>query len=240
MKSKHQCSSVSLTALIVTRGEEFAEDMKFDDHPHSPVSTPQMPPSKRRRTGISSWDRHTPISSVLEDIPPASPSTSISSDSSGELPNSPLTLALIGGGVEDDYSGQGKDQVTVCQWEGCDANDLGNMDALVKHIHEDHIGSRQKKYLCEWSDCARKGQTHASGYALRAHVRSHTKEKPFYCTLPECDRSFTRSDALTKHMRTVHETDTLRPTDTTAKGASGTATGATRTPQNQTKTHPAS
>ncbi|OAX83438.1 hypothetical protein ACJ72_02201 [Emergomyces africanus] len=205
--------------------EEFAEDMKFEDHPNSPtISTPQMPPSKRRRTGISSWDRHTPISSVHEDMPPVSPSASISSDTSGELPNSPLTLALIGGGVEDDYSGQGRDQVTVCQWEGCDANDLGNMDALVKHIHDDHIGSRQKKYLCEWSDCARKGQTHASGYALRAHMRSHTKEKPFYCTLPECDRSFTRSDALTKHMRTVHETDALRPTDTTSKGAGGTAT----------------
>ncbi|OJD18855.1 hypothetical protein AJ78_01188 [Emergomyces pasteurianus Ep9510] len=212
--------------------EEFAEDVKFEEHAHSPtVSTPQMPPSKRRRTGISSWDRHTPISSIHEDIPPVSPSASISSDSSGELPDSPLTLALIGGGVEDDYSGQGRDQVTVCQWEGCDANDLGNMDALVKHIHDDHIGSRQKKYLCEWSDCARKGQTHASGYALRAHMRSHTKEKPFYCTLPECDRSFTRSDALTKHMRTVHETEALRPTDVTSKGASGTATGPTRAPR---------
>ncbi|EEH21095.1 hypothetical protein PABG_03326 [Paracoccidioides brasiliensis Pb03] len=206
--------------------DEFAEDMKFEDH-HSPtVSSSQMPPSKRRRTGIASWDRHTPISSIHEDIPPASPTASISSDTSGELPNSPFTLSLIGGGVEDDYSGQGRDQVTVCQWEGCNANDLGNMDALVKHIHDDHIGSRQKKYLCEWSDCARKGQTHASGYALRAHMRSHTKEKPFYCTLPECDRSFTRSDALTKHMRTVHETDVLRPTDATSKGgASATTTG---------------
>lgn len=30
---------------------------------------------------------------------------------------------------------------------------------------------------------------------------------------PECDRSFTRSDALTKHMRSVHEIDTMRPSD---------------------------
>jgi hypothetical protein len=143
-----------------------------------------MPPSKRRRTGISTWDQHTPISSIHEDMPPGSPTASISSDSSHDLPNSPSTLALIGGGLEDDYSGWGRDQVTVCQWEGCDANDLGHMDALVKHIHDEHIGSRQKKYLCEWRDCARKGQSHASGYALRAHMRSHTKEKPFYCTLP--------------------------------------------------------
>jgi hypothetical protein len=31
--------------------------------------------------------------------------------------------------------------------------------------------------------------------------------------LAECDRSFTRSDALAKHMRTVHETEALRPSD---------------------------
>lgn len=43
----------------------------------------------------------------------------------------------------------------------------------------------------------------------------------------ECDRSFTRSDALAKHMRTVHETEALRPSDPvpksmqTAGGAAG-------------------
>lgn len=164
--------------------EEFAEDIKFDGQSQSPTnSSTQVPPSKRRRTGISTWDRHTPISSIHEDPPPpASPSASISSDSSNEIPNSPSTIALLG--AEEDYSGMARDQVTICQWEGCDANDLGHMDALVKHIHEDHIGSRQKKYLCEWGECPRKGQSHASGYALRAHVRSHTKEKPFYCSLP--------------------------------------------------------
>ena len=34
----------------------------------------------------------------------------------------------------------------------------------------------------------------------------------------ECDRSFTRSDALAKHMRTVHETEALRPSDPVPKG----------------------
>lgn len=71
----------------------------------------------------------------------------------------------------------------MCRWAGCN-EDLGNMDDLVKHIHDDHIGSRKAKYACEWDDCSRKGMTHASGYALRAHMRSHTREKPFYCTLP--------------------------------------------------------
>jgi hypothetical protein len=160
--------------------DELTEDIKVDKDEHSP-STSTMPPSKRRRTGIASWDQHTPISSVHDDNVPTSPSTSISSDTDGDIPNSPSLVALIGGGPDDE---QGTDQVSICRWDGCDAGDLRNMDALVQHIHHDHIGTRQKKYSCEWVDCSRKGQTHASGYALRAHMRSHTREKPFYCALP--------------------------------------------------------
>lgn len=159
-----------------------SEDISDRDDAKQSLLSP-MPPSKRRRTNL---DRNTPVSTTYQDDlhAPASPASSISSDTSGEVPNSPTTMALLGSSQEDDYSGQGNDQVTACRWEGCDAGDLGNMDELVLHIHNDHIGSRQKKYSCEWADCNRKGQTHASGYALRAHMRSHTREKPFFCSLP--------------------------------------------------------
>ncbi|KAJ5489310.1 hypothetical protein N7539_004200 [Penicillium diatomitis] len=216
---------------IDTADDSDRDSVKNESRAQSP-SAVNMPPSKRRRTGVASWDRHTPMSTLQDDIPPpASPSSSISSDTSGEIPNSPVLFgAALGGNTqEDDYSGQCSDQVTVCMWDGCTAGDLGNMDGLVQHIHNDHIGTRQKRYSCEWMDCSRKGQTHASAYALRAHMRSHTREKPFYCTLPECDRNFTRSDALTKHMRSVHELDSLRPTEVKA-AALGSAAGATGTP----------
>ncbi|KAK2767761.1 hypothetical protein FQN54_003920 [Arachnomyces sp. PD_36] len=214
--------------------EEFTEDMKFDDQAHSP----HMPPSKRRRTA---FDRHTPISSIHDEPGPVSPSTSISSDTSGELPISPNTSSYIGGVlVEDDYSGQGAGQITVCRWDGCDVGDMGDLDGLVKHIHDEHLGNRPKKYSCEWSDCNRKGQTHANRSALRDHMRSHTREKPHYCHLPECDRSFTRSDALAKHMRTVHQTEALRPSDPIPKHHNPHQPGATAssatTPTTSTKT----
>lgn len=114
-----------------------------------------------------------PPSRKLTPPPQPSPPSDISSDTSGSVPGSPVPEDL-----------EFADQVTICRWEGCLAGDLGDMDSLVQHIHDSHIGTRKQKYSCEWEDCGRKGMTHASGYALRAHVRSHTREKPFYCSLP--------------------------------------------------------
>ena len=108
----------------------------------------------------------------------------ISSDTEGSVPGSPHGLHMGMDDEDDKQAAGGREQISVCRWEGCEAGDQGNMDLLVKHLHEEHIHARQKKYSCEWIDCPRKGIAHASGYALRAHMRSHTREKPFYCTLP--------------------------------------------------------
>lgn len=137
-----------------------------------PEST--MPPAKRQRVDEDSHISHrgTPIShrSDFDNV-------SISSDTSGDVPNSPGVTRI------EDEDGH-HEQVTVCMWEGCNAGDCGDMDRLVAHIHNDHIEARGKKYTCEWMDCSRKSQPHASAYALKAHMRSHTREKPFYCALP--------------------------------------------------------
>ena len=134
---------------------------------HEQLAT--MPPAKRQKLGDSM--RATPTSHHIEE----EDALSLSSDTSGEVPHSPSHLK------DDDDS---HEQVTVCTWADCKAGDLGNMDTLVQHIHAEHIETRQKNYICLWSDCMRKGLSHASGYALKAHMRSHTREKPFYCALP--------------------------------------------------------
>ncbi|EXJ77795.1 hypothetical protein A1O3_10024 [Capronia epimyces CBS 606.96] len=210
-----------------------------DDDLASPLSTTaralDMPPAKRRKTGASSYDHATPQSGSTVVIPRSrsrSPTGSISSDSSGSVPTSPsfahlgpthpLSTAYAAAQANPDNPELADYvQVTKCLWDGCTDQEQGNMDNLVAHINDIHIVPRQKKYYCEWDGCPRKGQPHTSAYALKAHMRSHTKEKPFMCSLPECDRSFTRSDALAKHMRTVHETEALRPSDPVPRGHTG-------------------
>ncbi|KAF4534277.1 Zinc finger C2H2-type protein [Lasiodiplodia theobromae] len=205
--------------------DEFQEEVKTEDRSlsvdtYNDADHDSTRPSKRQRTGAGPSSGLANFRGATPEAPQpdADADIYISEDTDGSVPASPHHgySGGGGGGLQEEES-FGQEQVTVCKWEGCEAGDLGNMDKLVDHLHDDHIGTRQKKYSCEWTDCARKGIPHASGYALRAHMRSHTREKPFYCTLPECDRAFTRSDALAKHMRTVHETEALRPSDPVPK-----------------------
>jgi hypothetical protein len=113
-----------------------------------------------------------------EDLRNVDRMSEVSEDTDGDIPYSPNFSHTRY--EEEDF----QEQITACAWDGCDAGDLGNMDRLVEHIHDQHIESRQKKYTCEWIGCSRKSMPHASGYALKAHMRSHTREKPFFCYLP--------------------------------------------------------
>jgi uncharacterized Zn-finger protein len=150
--------------------DDFSEEVKGRraSYEATPDHEPLGRPSKRPRLTRAMSD---PPAQLIEE-------GAISEDTDGSVPASPHHPGMS---ADDDF---GHEQVTVCKWDGCDVGDLGNMDALVDHLRDDHILARQKKYSCEWSDCNRKGIPHASGYALRAHMRSHTREKPFYCTLP--------------------------------------------------------
>ena len=99
-----------------------------------------------------------------------------------------------------------KDSSSLCQWEDCAFVSLlpGSTD-LPEHISEEHIKPR-KIHSCEWIGCSRKGIPLASKFALISHVRKHTGEKPFTCPAPNntCGKTFSRSDALAKHVKVHH------------------------------------
>jgi hypothetical protein len=90
-----------------------------------------------------------------------------------------------------------------CRWAGC-TEKFQDLQELVDHLAAVHIGRKRNNYVCHWESCSRKGITQTSRFALISHMRGHTGEKPFHCPVPECDKSFSRSDALTKHLKCQH------------------------------------
>ncbi|GAA6063058.1 hypothetical protein JCM10212_003003 [Sporobolomyces blumeae] len=194
-------------------------------HASSPSPSPSATPSKRSRS-LSASSSITSSSSSESESGQAGPASNRFGGPPGEeddelLSDSefPQPTTTAGGGAKGKKKEQKPsfDLATLvlgkCEWNAC-GEEFWELEPLVEHIHavhafpeeQHHTSSKRSAatYICDWVGCPRRGKSQGSKFALVAHLRSHTGEKPFTCPRPECDKSFTRTDALQKHMRVQH------------------------------------
>lgn len=76
------------------------------------------------------------------------------------------------------------------------------LEKLANHVSISHSSvGFNNLYYCKWEGCLRSSRGFNARYKMLVHCRTHTREKPHFCTYPNCDKAFSRAENLKIHIR---------------------------------------
>lgn len=77
-----------------------------------------------------------------------------------------------------------------------------SLEKLANHVSMSHsqVGVNNL-YYCKWEGCQRSSRGFNARYKMLVHCRTHTKEKPHFCTYNGCTKAFSRAENLKIHYR---------------------------------------
>ena len=95
---------------------------------------------------------------------------------------------------------------------------FGLKDNLTKHIKAVHDGIKRIKTNTMSFKCPECSYTCSGSCILRLHMRKHSVEVPFACSVPGCSFKTKYKDTLPGHVRRVHSNNNERPYECSIAG----------------------
>jgi Zinc finger, C2H2 type len=99
----------------------------------------------------------------------------------------------------------GSDSTPGAAFAGCGVEPLERSSqvpkavcAEVRHLPRRRLDASARVHRCTFGDC---GKLFARTYNLKAHLRVHTRELPYVCSVPGCAKRFRWRSSLTSHAR---------------------------------------